>query len=493
MSSAPSPANFLSDTYRKYKVDTNIVVQWLASTATGLGYNFSVRTKKGKSTKRTKQASQPSKSTHPPRPPARYQNFGVDTFVELAEFLSQRAKSVTVPGAMVKRIHRADAERKRCAKWFHQREGRTAVEIESDAKHWHFIEVLEEVVGILEPLAKEKKVALGKLRELQAEQCEMMGSERSSAYRYELLEEEGDGVDGTDTEDDWVNPTVNAVSTPSSTAAKPLTSELKTDDTMFTLFCYFQDLRSIRSFILDIWSDYKLNKTNLMTVSATTNTALDFIRTLSKQVESLLPKWESDWRQLDSAFCPPYQPFRGTGMEQAGEDDYVTPFSNSSFLHTLSILEGFCSRLQQKRVPGAPSCPLVLRNRASMSFAEHLEVDKALLLQVLSDITLHIAISDKREFKDHFLLDELSKELAILCRTKMVSFLAVYASYIFLDIHHFLGNSASHGFTELESECHLIIDSTKERPGADTRNPTIKPTEREKNFRMLEAQMRAIA
>ncbi|KAJ3043595.1 hypothetical protein HDV00_004696 [Rhizophlyctis rosea] len=426
----PSLPSLLSNKYRKYKADTERIVHWLANTATTLGFELPSTTPapapaplprlKGKARKLARQAAQHSNFNKPNPPPPQPQQFGVNTLVELA-----------VP--------------EESATWFGRQQGKTTSEVESDMGHWHFIEVLERVAETLNPLA-------GGVRGEPPKQPVGSGDEYFNENKFHVFEDEE--VDENDEPD---TPSPTSTTTPPKTPTYKLENTESNED-WFALFCFFQDLHAIRSFLIDTWSQYHARKIDLITATVTTNTAFEVVRSLHQELISLIPSLEDNrYEPVANMMLVHYWTSRGEEVKPINTNNLylpeVAPFSDFAFYHTFDILNSFCKSNTAGVLPPQRTDlagvydPSVERN--SLTPKEQLQ-DGALLSSLLPNFRA-LGLN----FEARFLYDELTKEFGAMCVTKHISLLAVYAAQIFLDIHHIL-RAVSQAHQNAISTCNNI-------------------------------------
>ena len=213
-----------------------------------------------------------------------------------------------MPSPVLAAARRAISLRKRCANWFKQALGGQS---KDDHGHWYFIQVLERVLDILgAPPPDEPTTA--------AASSATPGSDKPSFADIQnrfasLVVEDGDQDDVDDNADIGAGKADSGnrgkkkgksgkpAAKPNKTAAEPSldppyepdeTSSGEGLDMFLELYCLFEDLRSMRSFLHSTWSDYAAGTLDLMSASVTTNTAFDLVRQETEEFLAKNPKMD---------------------------------------------------------------------------------------------------------------------------------------------------------------------------------------------------------
>ncbi|KAJ3289777.1 hypothetical protein HK104_007243 [Borealophlyctis nickersoniae] len=181
----------------------------------------------------------------------------------------------TVPAFVLTIARRAIQARKRCADWFR----RSPVDdddtkAQKDESHWLFVGVLEDVVKMLTPLA---------VPEVRKE------TEKSTAEV--SLENQFSSLEVDETEEDIEDATQVPPLPPSdvSIIGEEAYDVEEDESEIFATFCLFEDLANIRRFLQQTWTDYREGRIDLITASATTNTAVDIVREAHEELVGLYP------------------------------------------------------------------------------------------------------------------------------------------------------------------------------------------------------------
>ena len=79
--------------------------------------------------------------------------------------------------------------------------------------------------------------------------------------------------------------------------------EVTDEELFFALFCLFDDLDKLRSSLMELWRQYKARRVDLMTVSVTTNTAINLVRRTEENLLAIFPMLESYDEILRKFYC----------------------------------------------------------------------------------------------------------------------------------------------------------------------------------------------
>lgn len=268
-----------------------------------------------------------------------------------AEVVSKNAK-IKIPDAIVHVVSRAIKARRRCAAWFQK----TGLDNgHSNEGHAHFIEVLEKAMGILKP-DFETSNSQGKTDKVAETQATATKSKaRSTAHdlsglsnRFSNLDvEDTEGLVDTETTIQSLSSTVAGKSAQKTAPPKAVDIyELEYDDSfdrLFDVFCFFEDLHRLQDFLTDTWRKYKTFEIDLLSVSLTTNAALDIIRREEEAVMNFVFPHSSQLDYTKLAACVFFaesltMPGGPGAMMSPKESLRITPFDNFIYLPTARTL-----------------------------------------------------------------------------------------------------------------------------------------------------------
>ncbi|KAJ3362149.1 hypothetical protein GGF32_006434 [Allomyces javanicus] len=198
--------------------------------------------------------------------------------------------AVSVPPAVIKWTMRAIRERRVCADWFLRLDtGDTpTAHADDNAKHRHFISVLEQVVDILLPHCTVRKRGPGQTT------CTKLGNDSLLSNQFAALSPVGKGdhahVFDDETDESMVCATA-ASSAPHAPTRPSVTYEAEADamDTLVAIQDAFDDFAAIRQFMRDSWSKVCNGELEAITASLITNTAVDHAHDTSIKLATMDP------------------------------------------------------------------------------------------------------------------------------------------------------------------------------------------------------------
>ncbi|KAK8254163.1 hypothetical protein IWZ00DRAFT_569271 [Phyllosticta capitalensis] len=450
---------FLRSSYQQYKEDTNLVASWLASTARSCGYpkdllfgsNVQDTGSKGPGRlkgKARKQAKQPGNEIgeNSKRAPI----IAIKDFIALAEFIVGKKKQVVeVPSYLAYTLDRAIRTRKDHGALARMRPGAES----SYENHSYFVGVLERVKEVLAPLMPVRTTPKPK-----------PGAEPSAddvSNRFEKLKVE-------EPSQEFLNaPDVVIPERPIPEFEAEQLDNLDEVNTVFLLF--LEDLRQIREVINNLWKRYEDGTYGLVALSLATNTAVDFARALENDLFPLLNKHggsESLFQKAWGATCLSHgqnpnhreQPGDGINLRMYNEAENMM-WNAYHFLNEFKKVVGVGSRDVSPWKPGSYGVYDPKSNRGSMTDRQKYDEDRALLMDFLPVVALHVRAAFD---KDVILEDELIRGCRIVFETGDVSLWNVLSIQLFLDVHHTLRSKVSDAFNGFIGATFNLHDSLQE-------------------------------
>ncbi|KAE9369320.1 hypothetical protein N431DRAFT_413162 [Stipitochalara longipes BDJ] len=432
--------SFLESTYKKYKNDTSVLLKWLCYNGSKCGYQLSEPSKskdkttkaprlKGKARKQAKEASSDG-STTSKTDQSEHRTVSSKDLVPLANSIACSTDPlITVPSYIMRAALRAISARKRCNVYFRSKtDGDDSAE-EKNQSHSYFISLIEEVVMALQPrfatsagAKNEELVSTPTIIDLE-----------DLENRFAALEvEELAGSDSEIAE-------VQAVPSPTSEVickVEPSRErEYLEQEKLFAIFCLFDDLDRLRSYISNLWVEFKEEKIDIITASVTTNTAIQLAIRTQNEILIAFPEC-SDYQKILETLVLYFAKAQGLN-ETEGEVEVDDDVAQWIFAPAHSILDSFCDVLDPKRVPimkrGHFGVYDPQKDRSALSDVEKNTEDFVLLMDILPEFCF-IA-----KHKIHlFAKDELTKGLCRMVLTKDIPVWLTFATTVFLDIHHTL-------------------------------------------------------
>ncbi|KAL2071993.1 hypothetical protein VTL71DRAFT_11336 [Oculimacula yallundae] len=290
-------SKYVPGTYNIYKAGTTRVLQWLYNSALQCGYgveqtddenkkgdDMATRPKKKSKSKLKPRKGKGSKAKGSGKARSGKPNtdddfspvqVGVNEFVILAETIASPKPKVKIPLWVTSMIEQVITGRKKSARWFSRQAGDTTSNDfeESNQSYQHFIEVLEKVLALLVNLQEP-----GSARP--AGKVDPSGQEdplENFTNMFATLEVE------PDTEHTMTEP---EVSLPEARKTRNVVfeEERSMDETLWLIYCFFEDFNNTREHLKDLWTTYKCGKIDLTTAALSTNTAFELFQRSEKEL-----------------------------------------------------------------------------------------------------------------------------------------------------------------------------------------------------------------
>lgn len=529
---------FLRTKYQQYKHDTLQLSAWLAQTAVQHGYpldSFAISTqpltngderrsknaeKKAKArarakTKGTENGSngeidaKDESSTAPIIPLQGDYLLKPRQFVEIARFLVQR--QVRIPTELMQLIRRCISLRFSCLKRFLPQPDLSTV------SHQFFINVLRDVGTIFKDYRDNSQG--GKNSSRGSEEMEVQN-------RYAFLSEELAADFNKPGNEEASEESVPDISLPAPETAPGLrisamqvnfALEETLEESIMTLFTFFEDLHSVRAYIKDLWRDYKQGEIDLITASVTTNTALELLRKPHDDIRAriLEPLYENNlsimilmlrnfvfWRKtghgLDSRQL---LLFTDLGDDSSDMQDVYDLFliPNLQVLNGLSeiITDGLApmykqghfghydARLDFERLPyskRAKQTTILICE----TFAEYLTL--VMVNKSAGQPSMNKSAANLRQTHE-FLFDEIAVEMQTFAQAKEPSLLLMFYSQVFIDINFMLGETAKKGLRDLREGAARMVRTLDERATVEgSVQPDTWPRQNEMIMEMFERE-----
>ena len=315
--------NFLQSSYQTYKEDTDILAKWLAVKAKQCGYPADLLSP----------PDPPTASSQPARPSQRLKGAArksaklavnsnaasshhsdsaenapkytikVRDFATLAECIARFNKPVVkVPVAVVKVLNRAIDLRQQHYSWARaQADSEPSTDVqESNQSHAHFLGILERTREILKPRMPSEMIDdfLSKPSSRSSNQekpdTQANGQISNMFDKLDIQEPSQTFLDAPDVEQSIG---IKVSQEPNYEAEQVQSME----EQYLAAHCLFQDVRNIRSFLRQLWTSYRDDGLSLTAASITTNTAIDFVRSMEQICLRQFPD-SSDYKSLMQIF-----------------------------------------------------------------------------------------------------------------------------------------------------------------------------------------------
>jgi hypothetical protein len=427
-------------TYALYKQGTAQVVSWLAKTAASCGYEGSTpadaaaqktkktnnKNSKGKGKGKDKTQSQQAKYT-----------VSVRELPELARTISkhfpQMADLQALPN-ILEVLNDVILKRKDWAKNFGLPDTST---VASDVRHTHFVAVLEEVYQILVGLRSTLQMSRGKTC---IESCTISTSLSSDENVLNNLFDVLDIEESVDHDDSVTSPDHSPSPSKPPTVSYELDGEVDEEDVYFRVYCFFKDFIDVRNQLGQSWAEYLSGILDLPAAAVTTNVALEMLQRAESELIASLPKKLdlSNYERISGLLQLTVAIDRGVNWDYREKPGGVInmklkDIADFTCLPVYGILSSFLPVLQESPLPVLKPGHFgeIDMTGQPLSWRAKFNQGKIVLLEVLPEFCVLEQI--RHEIP---VMDELSRGLVEMIRTKKIPIWLVLGCQIYLDIHH---------------------------------------------------------
>ncbi|RMZ78855.1 hypothetical protein DV738_g3704, partial [Chaetothyriales sp. CBS 135597] len=377
--------DFLKDSYKQYKDDTNRFAAWLVNMAKACGYNLDTLptpSHESKSNSRAKGKQRQKKVEQDTAPEPKLYQVSVREMYKLAEVVSK--SSVKVPPSVLAVAKRAITLRKAITSYFIGK-GSSA----SNRRHAYFIEVLEEICKSLSSDDGAGTLLSGK-EDDNADDPAWLN--RFASLTVEAAE------DTTETVSEG-RELVKVVAVEEDEAADPGDQDARfLSHAFFRVFCLFHDLEKWRNFLSQTWTEYSDRKIDLMTASIITDSALQLAEELIQETVADMPsQFPQDSIGLQQLVYASLSMRRGKRMTP---DTHLgltfslnmADIAEWTYLGVASLLESMTDVIEDDSIPLYKPDYFGLydskADRKKMSVPEKFNEDKLILLELLPEFCI---------------------------------------------------------------------------------------------------------
>lgn len=439
----------LVSVYQQYKLDTDSVASWLATTARACGYPTDLFTSVGPS-KRKKHNRKTSQSKHA---------VAIKDFIPLAQYISASQKpTIVVPEAFVETINRVITVRSSFGSTMSEHGAEPSVE--ASKKHSFFVSVLEQVREALRP-------------RVPAHGAEGVQSEEASTTR-------------SSSDDAGINsfkalkvyePLKYFMDTPNIQRPEPAelpnnkvvyeaeaAARIDVEDAIFAFAMVVHDLNNIRQEIRHIWAGYRDGIFELAAAAVATNTAVELARNVAEEIDPLLRPHGGFWKiarkfYIIVAGAKDFSSLFSVDADAASQkftfDPETYDVADSTFFGTYHMLDRFMAVLQPGRIPlfkpgHFGTCdPQIDQDKKSRT--EKWREDEILVMELCTEL---VVIT--RNLPQWPVEDELLRGMREMDETHEVPFFLVFAAQVYLDIHHLLRDQVGRGLEEMAHQTNMM-------------------------------------
>ncbi|WWD15674.1 hypothetical protein CI109_100096 [Kwoniella shandongensis] len=487
--------SILRTKYLQYKRDNNQLSSWLCRTAVQYGYPLDsfkpsdislededeqktaqqLRNAKKKAKAKAKAKGQGHDETTTTSVSGDYL-LTIPQYTQITSYLIE--KKVAIPVEFMKLLRRCITLREKCLRPFFAR----SKSDESIAGHQYFIDILREAEGML--LAYRGAKVGG---DSATETSKAVEGVANGANRYAHLATQQEDVNDEEEEDlpdIFLPEPPRPVDTSISTTRMRFATVSSIEEGMTTLLVFFEDVHSVRQYIIDLWTDFKNGKTDLMTAAVVTNTAMELLRRSHDDLVSRViePTFKGDLGLVSMclvnlmARCSPVmlQPPLFTTL--GPNDDLLKRTYDYLLLPNFQILGGLADLINDEMIPiykpghyGEFDTTL---DSAKLPFDRRWKQCQILLCESLTEYQLLLMAGDltkdglpssARATDNIYFLDEMAYEMDRFAKTKQCSLLLLVYSQVFLDVVMTSGIAAKRGLATLQKSAGVMVDSLKRR------------------------------
>jgi len=236
----------------------------------------------------------------------------------------------------------------------------------------------------------------------------------------------------------------------------------------FALFLLLDELNNLRVEVRAAWDRYKMDAEDLVAAAITTNTAVALARSMADEMKSVFSKRGGEIFMLELWYKVHCIAARTTDSyrERPGDEINLTmfKFADENFWSAFVLLTAFCNDLKRNHCPDMRRGTLKYIPQSDRDgtdsrilFAE----DKSILRMMLPEF-FYYCHTTKADASRPAVEDELTCGLRAMFETKEVTLPLAFATTLFLDIHHILGNKVHDGFRQMTEATHFVQANIEE-------------------------------
>ncbi|KAI4088065.1 MAG: hypothetical protein LQ344_006327 [Seirophora lacunosa] len=469
--------DFLQSSFQNYKQDTDIVATWLAVKAKQHGYPVDIedpskpsstsKRLKGKARKEAKEAqaqvgtsrAAAASSTKP-----KY-TVKIKDFVSLAEFIAGCTNPVIqVPNAFATALDQAiklraqHNDRSRESRSEDDKESRIA----ADATHSYFLGILERVHEILRsrmPAGTSIDRTSQPFKASDTANSQDTEAEEEFANRFGSLALEEPSQAFLDAP--------GLPTKPKSEAPLQTSYEAETDQSQeekyLAAHCLMNDIRNIRSFVRQCWTNYAEQQLSLVSMSVATNTAISLVRDMEEEFATRFPG-TSGYEDICGPFYQVQCLIRGESAETKERQDDLINFkvydlAEDCLVTTYTTLSSLQDVVKPGVVPVYKQGHFGFRDKSKtwekMTPRGKFKDDQLIIFEAFPDLVLLSMITSRSPLAE----DELIRGIRAMLPGRPMPLWLVFAGRCFLDIQHTMNDAVGNGYAHLERTAHAMKSS----------------------------------
>lgn len=466
----------LHSSYKTYKEDTKAIATWLAVNAKRCGYSDDLLDRlgaansakatqaaprlKGKARKKAQNTIKEASSTGsapivvPSKSKTPTYIIKIKEFVSLAEYIVACTKPlIQVPTTLVRVLDRAILLRKNFG-------AETGSNI-SDEGHAYFRGILEKTREVLKPRSPSETVNDRLTKPVSATDAADEAQSEDIQNIFDKLDLEEPSQEFLDSPDVVPSTQARMERQPNYEVEAIQTKE----EEYLAVHCLLEDVKHIRRFLCALWSNYREGM-DLVAVSITVNTAIDFVRTLEQDLVSRFPA-KRDYEDMIRLFFMVQCAHRGQdpNHRQRRDDLFnmaVYDLLEDIMLPTYSTLSSLQDIIQSGSVPQYKPGHFGYHDTrlpwSQKSPRDQIHDDRLVLLEGFPDLVLLSMITSKSPLAE----DELMRGVRAMSPGKDIPLWLVFATQCFLDAQHELKEAISNGHDQLKVSANSLKASIEE-------------------------------
>ena len=386
----------------------------------------------------------------------------VKDFAALAECIARFDKpAVKVPLTVVEVLNRSINLRQQHNTWSRaQAESKASTSVEeSNQSHAHFLGILERTREILKPRMPPETIDDFLSKPPSGSSDRAISDTQASGQISNMF----DNLDIQEPSQEFLDaPNVEPATIDK--AAQESNYEVETlqsiEEQYMATHCLFQDIRDIRFFLRQLWESYKDGDISLVAASITTNTAIDFVRSMEQDLLHQFPD-KSDYESIMHIFygAQCIQDGIDPSSKQRPEDQFnfeVYDLAEEVMLPTFIVVESLQRVITPNQLPLYKPGHLGTRDTTTAwtekSDREKFRDDQLVLMEAFADLMLTAIMTSRFSLAE----DELIRGIRQMAPGKIIPLWLVFAAQCFLDNQHVLGRDIGRGHTELQRTGNAI-------------------------------------
>lgn len=446
----------LCSSYKRYKADTDVVSEWLFTTAKKCGFReldsydektgAETRTPrlKGKARKLARASS--AASSNDAGGPTRTYCIKINHFTAFAQCIANSTKPrIQVPDSLFMTLTRAIRTRKSHQAFYYQFHDQTE-SVAQNSGHTYFIETLDTVLCILRPSAAGHAPS-------NCPQSNDSVAEKPLSHMFAGLTVEETSESAEFTTSDQSSSAAPKIRVVIDEGKDPRREEAFVAS---TFLC--RDVHRLRLAVQEIWKAYLKGDTGLVAASVATNTAIDFCRKLQEDFDETFPQ-EHKAHEDVCLYCVLLQMNKSQDERSDDGVDLCLKSARRVVSAFIQVIKNDAPTVLPIVAPSNTALYPSSKSRSCMDDREKFGVDFRLAMGVLPEIyallcALHC---DSRLQAEH----EAIRASRNIILHKEQSYWNTFAIQVLLDIRHILRDKVGRGLEDLRRGGSLIMASIK--------------------------------